>query len=147
MKCVSVAKFKSREVFFDRSTLRNQYCCPRFPRGWVQIFFRHWIPWSRNVENCIFDSVRALKFLYCFFVIHKLEKEISPIIRLQIFYDPWSLGCIRTSRLEESKEQKYIPTTGQIDESWCEIIMYGMNMLSFKKRYFTEEKKSGKANT
>jgi len=87
-----------------------------------RFLYRHRIPCTRNVENCIFDSVRALKFLYCSFVIHKLEKEISPITTLHILYDPCSLGCIRASRLKEIKEQKYFPTTLQIYEGWCAII-------------------------
>jgi hypothetical protein len=40
-----------------------------------------------NIGNCIFDSVSALKVIYCPFVIQKLAEDISLTITLHILYD------------------------------------------------------------
>ena len=44
-------------------------------------------PFTGNIENCIFDSVSALKIIFCSFMIHKLQKKILQIITLHILHN------------------------------------------------------------
>jgi hypothetical protein len=60
---------------------------------------------------------------------------------------PWSLGCKRASRLEESKEQKYFPTTVQIDEGFAvQLSRNGKNLLFSGNIISQRDRKSGKSN-
>jgi hypothetical protein len=51
------------------------------------------------------------------------------------------------SRLEESKEQKYFPTTFQIDEGFgVQLSSNSMNLLFSKNIISQRDRKSGKSN-